>query len=64
MLKPLFTTLVGIAGLVALMALIMKKGIWGPLVLLGLAALYFVVSVVSEAVKQYGKKIQDRDRHP
>ena len=64
MLKPLFSALLGIAGLVALMALILRKGVWGPLILLLLAGLYFGVSVVSELVKMYGKKVQGRDRHP
>ena len=62
--KSLFSALLGIAGLIALVLLILKKGIWGPLILLALAVLYFVISVLSEAVKLYGKKIQGRDRHP
>ena len=62
--KSLFSALLGIAGLIALVLLILKKGIWGPLILLALAVLYFGISVLSEAVKLYGKKIQGRDSHP
>lgn len=64
MLKSLAGILLGIAGLVLLMALILRKGFWGPLILLGLAVLYFGVTVVSELVKLYGQKIHGRDRHP
>jgi hypothetical protein len=63
-LKSLAGILLGIAGLVLLMALILRKGFWGPLILLGLAVLYFGVTVVSELVKLYGQKIHGRDRHP
>jgi len=63
-LKPLAGALLGIAGLVLLMALILRKGLWGPLILLALAGLYFGVTVVSELVKLYGEKVQGRDRHP
>jgi len=63
-LKSLWSVLVA-AGLgLAAMLLILRKGFWGPLILLGLCALYFATSVVAEAVKIYGKKIQGRDRHP
>lgn len=64
MLKPLAGILLGVAGLVLAMALILRKGFWGPLILLGLAALYFGVTVVSELVKLYGQKVRGRDRHP
>ena len=64
MLKPLFSALLAVAVMAALMALILKKGIWGPVILLVLALLYFGVSVVAELVKMYGKKVPGRDRHP
>ncbi len=64
MLKTLFGALLGIGVLVLSMALILRKGLWGPLILLGLAALYFGLTGLWELVKMYGKKIQDRDRHP
>ena len=64
MLKSLLSTLILVAVLAVAMVLILRKGFWGPLILLGLAALYFAVTVVTELVKQYGKKVQDRDRHP
>ncbi len=65
MLKALFSILLGIAGLLAVLLLILRKGLWGPLILLGLAALYYAVTFLSEFVKLFhGKKVQGRDRHP
>lgn len=64
MTRSLLAVLAAVAVLVILMALILRKGIWGPLILLALAALYFVVTVVSELVKTLGKKVQGRDHHP
>lgn len=61
--KSLLGVLVGAGVLIAAMLLIVRKGFWGPLILLALAALYFLVTVVSEAVKIYGKKVRRRDRH-
>ena len=64
MLKSLWSVLVGAGLVLAAMLLILRKGFWGPLILLALCALYFGTTVLSEAVKIYGKKIQGRDRHP
>lgn len=45
--------------------MVITKAIFGPLLLLGMAALYFVLTVVVEALKLFdGKKVQGRDRHP
>lgn len=64
MARSLLAVLAAVAVLATLTALILRKGIWGPLILLALAALYFGVTVVSELVKALGKKVQGRDRHP
>jgi hypothetical protein len=61
--KSLLSVLIGTGVLIATMLLILRKSFWGPLILLGLAALYFLVTVASEAVKIYGKKVRGRDRH-
>jgi hypothetical protein len=45
--------------------MVITKAIFGPLLLLAMAALYFVLTVVVEALKLFdGKKVQGRDRHP
>jgi len=62
-LKSLWTTIFGAALLIGALLLILKKGFWGPLILLVLCALYFVTTVVSEFLKLHGKKVQGRDRH-
>ena len=36
----------------------------GPAIVLGMAALYFVLTIVSEAIKIHGEKVQNRNRHP
>ena len=63
MLKSLWATIIGTALLIAALLLILKKGFWGPLILLVLCALYFGVTVISEFLKLNGKKVQGRDRH-
>lgn len=63
MIKSLLGTLAGMAIMVGVLLIIVRKGIWGPLVILGIAALYFVVTLLSELVKLYEKKFQGRDRH-
>ncbi len=62
MLKSLSGTLLAVAGLGALAFLILRKGLWGPLILLGLAVLYFLVTALSELVKLHGQKVRRRDR--
>jgi hypothetical protein len=62
--KSLLATLVAAGIFTAIFLLVLRKGPWAPLILLGLAGLYFVLTVVSEGFKIYGKKVQDRDRHP
>lgn len=64
MIRSLLAVLGGMAFLAALAALILRKGIWGPLILLGLAVLYFIVTAISELVKTLGEKVQGRNRHP
>jgi hypothetical protein len=63
-LKSLWTTLFGILLLIGALLLILRKGFWGPLILLVLCVLYFGVTIVSEFLKLHGKKVQGRDRHP
>jgi len=43
---------------------IVTKSWFGPAIVLVLAALYFVLTVVSEFFKIHGEKVQDRNRHP
>ncbi len=62
--KSLFTALISVAAMIAVMLLILRKGFWAPLILLVLAALYFVLTVISEWIKIHGEKVQGRDRHP
>jgi len=58
------TILFSIGILVAAMLMIVRKSYFGLLIVLGMAALYFVLTVLSEALKIHGKKVQGRDRHP
>ncbi|HUR37955.1 MAG TPA: hypothetical protein VM222_00590 [Planctomycetota bacterium] len=62
--KSLGTTLVAITALAAVMMKIVTKSWFGPMIVLVMAALYFVLTVVSEAFKIHGEKVQDRNRHP
>lgn len=61
--KSLLSVLLGTGVLIAAMLLVLRKGFWGPLILLALAAMYVATTVVSEAIKIYGKKVRRRDRH-
>lgn len=61
----LATILFGVAVMVMAMFMIVRKSWAGLLLVLGLAAAYFVLTVVGEAIKVfYGKDVQGRDRHP
>jgi hypothetical protein len=60
----LATVLFAVAALVLAGLMIVRKSFFGLLIILGLTALYFVLTVVSEAFKIYGKKVPGRDRHP
>ena len=62
--KSLGTVLVGTTALAAVMMKIVTKSWFGPMIVLVMAALYFVLTVVSEAFKIHGEKVQDRNRHP
>ena len=62
--KSLGTTLVAITALAAVMMKIVTKSWFGPMIVLVMAALYFVLTVASEAFKIHGEKVQDRNRHP
>jgi hypothetical protein len=62
--KSLGTTLVAITALAAIMMKIVTKSWYGPAIVLAMAALYFVLTVVSEFFKIHGEKVQDRNRHP
>jgi len=62
--KSLGTTLVAITALAAIMMKIVTKSWFGPMIVLVMAALYFVLTVVYEAFKIHGEKVQDRNRHP
>ena len=61
--KSLGTTLVAITALAAVMMKIVTKSWFGPMIVLVMAALYFVLTVVSEFLKIHGEKVQNRDRH-
>ena len=61
--KSLATTLLAVTALAAVMMKIVTKSWFGPLIVLAMAALYFVLTVISEAFKIHGEKVQDRDRH-
>ena len=62
--KSLGTVIFGAAALAAVMMKIVTKSWFGPAIVLVLAALYFVLTVVSEFFKIHGEKVQDRNRHP
>jgi hypothetical protein len=62
--KSLGTVLMGTTALAAIMMKIVTKSWFGPMIVLVMAALYFVLTVVSEAFKIHGEKVQDRNRHP
>jgi len=61
--KSLGTILITVAALSAVMMKIVTKTWFGPMIVLVMAALYFVLTVVSEAFKIHGEKVQDRNRH-
>ena len=70
--KALFTALAGIGAVIAVLLLVLKQGIFGPLILLGLAVAFYGATFLSEFWKlvtgQYskaddGKKVQDRNRN-
>ena len=50
--------------LAAIMMKIVTKSWFGPMIVLVMAALYFVLTVISEAFKIHGEKVQNRNRHP
>lgn len=58
------TILFGVGILAVAMLMIVRKSFFGLLIVLGMAVLYFVLTVVSEAIKIHGEKVQGRDRHP
>ena len=60
----LATILFGVAVMVMSMFMIIRKSFFGLLILLGLALVYFVLTIVSEAFKIHGKNVQGRNRHP
>ena len=62
--KSLGTVIIAVAALSAVMMKIVTKSWFGPLIVLVMAALYFVLTVVSEFFKIHGEKVQDRNRHP
>ena len=61
--KSLGTIIFAVAALSAVMMKIVTKSWFGPAIVLVMAALYFVLTVVSEFFKIHGKKVQDRNRH-
>lgn len=61
--KSLGTVLFTVAVLAAVMMKIVTKSWFGPLIVLAMAALYFVLTIVSEAFKIHGEKVQNRNRH-
>lgn len=62
--KSLGTVLMGTAALAVVMMKIVTKSWLGPMIVLVMAALYFVLTVISEAFKIHGEKVQNRNRHP
>ena len=62
--KSLGTVILVSAALAAVMMKIVTKTWFAPMIVLALAALYFVLTVVSEFFKIHGEKVQNRDRHP
>ena len=62
--KSLGTVIIAAAALAAVMMKIVTKSWFGPMIVLVMAALYFVLTVISEAFKIHAEKVQDRNRHP
>lgn len=62
--KSLGTVIIAVAALAAVMMKIVTKSWYGPAIVLAMAALYFVLTVVSEFLKIHGEKVQNRNRHP
>ena len=62
--KSLGTVIIGVAALAAILMKILTKSWYGPAIVLAMAALYFVLTVVSEFFKIHAEKVQDRNRHP
>ena len=62
--KSLGTVLIASVALAAVLMKIVTKSWFGPMIVLVMAALYFVLTVISEAFKIHGEKVQDRNRHP
>ena len=62
--KSLGTVIIAVAALAAVMMKIVTKSWFGPMLVLVMAALYFVLTVVSEFFKIHGEKVQNRNRHP
>ena len=62
--KSLGTVILASAALAAVMMKIVTKSWFGPAIVLVMAALYFVLTIVSEALKIRAEKIQNRNRHP
>ena len=62
--KSLGTVILASAALAAVMMKIVTKSWVGPAIVLGMAALYFVLTVVSEFLKINAEKVQNRNRHP
>ena len=61
--KSLGTIILAVAALTAVMMKIVTKSWLGPMLVLGMAALYFVLTVISEFFKIHGEKVQNRNRH-
>ena len=61
--KSLGTIIFAVAALSAVMMKIVTKSWFGPAIVLAMAALYFVLTVVSEFFKIHAEKVQDRNRH-
>ena len=62
--KSLGTVILASAALAAVMMKIVTKSWFGPAIVLVMAALYFVLTIVSEALKIRAEKVQNRNRHP
>ena len=62
--KSLGTVILAAAALAAVLMKIVTKSWVGPAIVLGMAALYFVLTVVSEFLKINAEKVQNRNRHP
>ena len=61
--KSLGTVIFAVAALSAVMMKIVTKRWFGPAIVLVMAALYFVLTIVSEFFKIHGEKVQNRNRH-